>query len=140
MIILFIFGLTLFITPSVLRYFGLSTDKILDLTYALRFLYRIFYPIAIFAFAFPKIKCKDLNYIEPLTVIYFSFLTLAVIINNLLDWKYKKIPQTMTSIFSSSSRSSIQEDKVVTGLLIYIYFTPVLGIIVIIFLIKKYFL
>jgi len=139
MIVLFIFGSALFIIPLTLRHFGLSTDKILDLTYALRFVYRIFYPIAILAFIFPKIKCKDLNYIEPLTVIYLSFLTLAVIFNNLFDWKYKKVPQKR-NIFSSSSYSSIQDDKAVAGLLIYIFFTPVVGIIVIIFLIMKYFL
>lgn len=129
-----------FITPVVFRWVGLSIDKILDLTYALRFLYRIFYPIAILAVLVPKIRFKDINYTEPLTTIYFSFLTLAIITNNLFHWKYKRTPQKRRNVFTNPSRLDIQEDKAIIGLLIYILFTPIVGLIEIIFLVKKYFL
>jgi len=130
--------LVFFITTLVLENFGLSTDKFLDLSYAFRVIYRIFYPVAIFAFAFPKVKYKDLHYIEPLTAIYFYFLTFAIILNNLIERKYKKRPQPRRNIFSGTSNLSVQEEKGLTALQIYIFITPVAGLIEIVFLVKKY--
>ena len=139
-IYLIILSLILFITSKSLSMFGLSDNKFLDLTYAFRFLYRIFYPIAVFAFVYPKIEYRNWGYIEPLTLCNFVFLTLGIAINNMIRWKYKKTPQSRTYMFISSSNLSHQEIKVQVMIQAYIFFTPVVGIIVIIFLIKKYFL
>jgi hypothetical protein len=129
----------IYVTSQVLSFFGLSPNKFLDLTIAFRFLYRIFYPIAVVAFVYPKVKYKNLFYYDPLMACYFIFLTLGIFINNITRWNYNRKPQSKPYIFSGSSNLSNQELRGTVLFQIYLFLTPLIGIIIIIFFIKRYF-
>lgn len=127
----------LFITAVILNIFGISENDILELTTALQFLYRIFFPIAIIAYLYPKYKYRDLHYKDELTIIYLLVLVLFMISNNLVRWKYKRLYKHRKPRYN---QLNYIEGRGIVGILLAIFMVSTMGIAVIIFFIKKYLL
>jgi hypothetical protein len=131
------FIIILLITDKILYIFGFSGRDVFDLTYVLQFLFKIFFPISLIMFLYPKLKYKNIHYFDDFSELYFFSLIMIIVLTKLIRRKYKRLYKYQKTRYKYLKP---HEEKGLTMLLLWIFYIPTAGIIILWVFIKKYFL